>query len=52
LVGVFGKPVTCVSVPAAWVDEPAFVDGNIVWGRVVADIPAFCRLLVQEFGKG
>jgi len=41
-----------VNAGAAWVDEPAFVDGNIVWGRVVADIPAFCRLLVQEFGKG
>jgi protease I len=21
-------------------------DGNLVWGRVVADIPAFCRELV------
>jgi intracellular protease, PfpI family len=32
---------------ATWVDEPAFRDGNLVWGRVVADIPAFCRELVQ-----
>jgi len=31
---------------AAWVDEPAFRDGNQVWGRVVADIPAFCRELI------
>ncbi|NPA93177.1 MAG: type 1 glutamine amidotransferase [Chloroflexi bacterium] len=31
---------------AIWVDEPAFRDGNLVWGRVVADIPAFCRELV------
>jgi protease I len=31
---------------ATWVDEPAFLDGNIVWGRVVADIPDFCRELV------
>jgi protease I len=30
-----------------WVDEPAFRDGNLVWGRVVADIPDFCRELVQ-----
>ncbi len=30
---------------AAWVDAPAFRDGNLVWGRVVADIPAFCREL-------
>ena len=33
---------------AIWVDEPAFRDGNQVWGRVVADIPAFCRELISE----
>ena len=32
---------------ATWVDEAAFRDGNIVWGRVVADIPDFCRELVS-----
>ena len=32
---------------ATWFDEAAFRDGNIVWGRVVEDIPAFCRELVQ-----
>lgn len=31
---------------AIWVDEPAFRDGNLVWGRVVEDIPDFCRELV------
>ncbi|MEO7822869.1 MAG: type 1 glutamine amidotransferase domain-containing protein [Gemmatimonadaceae bacterium] len=31
---------------AQWIDEPAFRDGNLVWGRIVADIPAFCRELV------
>jgi protease I len=31
---------------AAWVDAPAFREGHLVWGRVVADIPAFCRELV------
>lgn len=31
---------------AEWVDEPAFRDGNLVWGRVVKDIPAFCRTLI------
>jgi protease I len=36
---------------ATWVDEPAFRDGNQVWGRVVADIPAFCRELVLLFTK-
>ncbi|MEX2283363.1 MAG: type 1 glutamine amidotransferase domain-containing protein [Gemmatimonadota bacterium] len=32
---------------ATWVDAPAFRDRNIVWGRVVEDIPAFCRELVD-----
>jgi protease I len=32
---------------ATWVDKPAFQDGNLVWGRVVPDIPAFCRCIVQ-----
>jgi len=35
-----------VNAGAEWVDQPAFRDGNIVWGRVVDDIPAFCRELV------
>ena len=32
---------------AVWVDEPALRDGNLVWGRVVADIPFFCRELIK-----
>lgn len=32
---------------ATWADEPAFRDGNLVWGRVVADIPDFNRELVK-----
>jgi protease I len=36
-----------VNAGGTWVDEPAFRDGNRVWGRVVADIPDFCRELVQ-----
>jgi protease I len=35
-----------INAGAEWVDEPAFRDGQIVWGRVVEDIPAFCRQLV------
>jgi deglycase len=31
---------------AFWVDEPAFREGNLVWGRVVADIPDYCRELI------
>lgn len=36
-----------VNVGGMWTDEPAFRQGNHVWGRVVADIPAFCRELVK-----
>ena len=36
-----------VNAGAEWVDEPAFRDGNLVWGRVVADIPDFCAVLVE-----
>jgi protease I len=32
---------------AVWVDAPAFRSGNLVWGRVVEDIPDFCRELVE-----
>lgn len=32
---------------ATWVDKAAFRDGNLVWGRVVPDIPDFCRELVS-----
>ena len=33
---------------AVWVDESAFADGQLVWGRVVADIPNFCGALVTR----
>lgn len=36
-----------INAGAIWRDAPAFRSGNIVWGRVVADIPDFCRELVQ-----
>jgi protease I len=36
---------------AEWVDLPAFRDGNLVWGRVVDDIPDFCRELVQALSE-
>lgn len=35
-----------VNAGATWRDEAAFRSGSLVWGRVVADIPAFCRELV------
>jgi len=55
--GIIGRdhPVTgslgirddLVNAGGRWVDEPAFRDGNQVWGRVVEDIPAFERELVS-----
>lgn len=36
---------------ATWVDEPAFRDGTLVWGRVVDDIPAFLRETVACFAE-
>jgi protease I len=45
--GSVGIKDDLINAGATWVDEAAFRDGNLVWGRVVADIPAFCRELVQ-----
>lgn len=35
-----------------WADEPAFREGNQIWGRVVADIPDFNRELVSALVEG
>ena len=45
--GSLGIKDDMVNAGARWVDEPAFRDGNLVWGRVVADIPDYCRALVE-----
>ncbi len=44
--GSLGIRDDLVNAGATWVDEPAFRDGATVWGRVVEDIPDFCRELV------
>lgn len=52
--GSLGIKDDLVNAGAQWVDEPAFRDEHLVWGRIVADIPAFCRELVAalvESGK-
>lgn len=36
---------------AIWVDTAALRDGNLVWGRVVADIPDFNRALVAAIAE-
>jgi len=42
-----------INAGATWTyDEEAFRDGTIVWGRVVPDIPAFCRELVKALAGG
>ena len=45
--GSLGIRDDILNAGGTWVDEPAFREGNLVWGRVVADIPDFCRELVQ-----
>ncbi len=50
--GSLGIKDDLVNAGAEWVDAPAFRDGNLVWGRVVEDIPDFCRELVKALGEG
>jgi protease I len=45
--GSMGIKDDLVNAGAVWADEPAFREGNQVWGRVVADIPDFNRELVK-----
>ncbi len=50
--GSLGIKDDLVNAGAVWEDRPAFRDGQLVWGRVVADIPDFCRELVSAIEKG
>jgi protease I len=45
--GSLGIKDDLVNAGATWVDEAAFRENNLVWGRVVPDIPAFCRELMS-----
>ncbi len=40
-----------INAGGIWIDEAAFREGNMVWGRVVEDIPAFCRELVAALAS-
>jgi len=40
-----------INAGASWRDEPAFRTENLVWGRVVADLPDFCRELVDALAE-
>ncbi len=50
--GSLGIKDDLVNAGAVWVDEPAFREGQLVWGRVVADIPDFCRVLIAAIEAG
>ena len=45
--GSLGIKDDLVAAGADWVDEAAFREGPIVWGRHVDDLPAYCRWLVE-----
>jgi protease I len=45
--GSLGIKDDILNAGGSWVDQAAFREGHLVWGRVVADIPDFCRELVQ-----
>ena len=45
--GSLGIKDDILNAGGTWADVPAFREGNLVWGRVVADIPDFCRELLQ-----
>ncbi len=45
--GSLGIRDDLVNAGATWVDEPAFRDGQLVWGRIVEDIPAFEHELIE-----
>jgi protease I len=50
--GSLGIKDDLVNAGATWVDKAAFREGNLVWGRVVPDIPDFCRELVEALAEG
>lgn len=49
--GSLGIKDDILNAGGTWLDEPAFREDNLVWGRVVADIPDFCRELVQALSE-
>jgi protease I len=49
--GSLGIKDDLVNAGATWVDKSAFRDGNQVWGRVVEDIPNFCKELISALSE-
>ena len=50
-VGSTGIKDDITNAGGIWVNEAAFRDGHMVWGRVVEDIPDFCRELVAALAE-
>jgi protease I len=50
-VGSTGIKDDITNAGGIWVNEPAFREGHMVWGRVVEDIPDFCRELVAALAE-
>lgn len=50
-VGSTGIKDDITNAGGTWTDTPAFREGNMVWGRVVEDIPDFCRELVNALAE-
>lgn len=41
-----------INAGAEWVDEEVVVDNGLVTSRSPADIPAFCKKMIEEFAEG
>ena len=41
-----------INAGAEWSDEEVVVDNGLVTGRSPADIPAFCKKMIEEFAEG
>ena len=50
-VGSTGIKDDITNAGGIWTNEAAFREGHMVWGRVVEDIPDFCRELVAALAK-
>jgi protease I len=50
-VGSTGIKDDITNAGGIWVNQAAFREGHMVWGRVVEDIPDFCRELVAAFAE-
>lgn len=50
-VGSTGIKDDITNAGGIWVNQAAFREGHMVWGRVVEDIPDFCRELVAALAE-